>query len=576
MSCGTSCDVSGRPNQAPANCPNISVCADYVIVGAGAAGCLLAKKLTDPAIVGRENSFSVVLLEAGSNNDANPLIVDSANAPVLEEEYHNEFFYDEESVPQEGFTGEPFHLGAGRVLGGGTSINGEQACRPSPAILTQLAQAMGGPVFTVPNMLAAAKQMEHYVGTTTSTARGNAGPIYVRQTPSVPSNVATKFVSGVTSVTALPEIVDDNNPSTPLGPFTRWQLYQFPDGSRASSSRTFLPLTVMTPDGVGVGGRKLRVLMKATVLRTLFKRGNGAPVATGVSFVQAGTFGVAMARKAVIVCAGPHTPEFLLKSGVGDPTNFETVGQQLWVDSPGVGQGWINQLIVSVPLTVNPADLPMIPVSDPDALYCGGAFTPLLFGGDRTFQLIGTPISEDPDAPMMAIVGIPLEPSSRGVQSLISNDPLADTNLDFRYVQDPGSLLPFNPDGSYPPNGSDKAILIACVRQILNVIAAMNLADPLYALPSDSPYNVPPIDLTDELIWNTLIQTGDQTHHFVNGAACKPFVDGGVVDSYCRVYGAQNLLAIDSTILPVSPDCNTSYQVFTIAWQMANYLRQVV
>jgi choline dehydrogenase len=535
----------------------------------------LAKRLTDPGISGRENSFSVVVIEAGSNNDTNPLIVDSANAPVLEEEYHNQFFYDEESVPQTGFTGDPFHLGAGRVLGGGTSINGEQACRPSSAVLTELAQAMGGPIFTVPNMLAAAKQMEHFVGTTTSTARGNGGPIFIRQSPAVPSNVATKLVAGVTSVTGLAEIVDYNNPITPLGPFTRWQLYQFPDGTRASSSRTFLPPTVMTPDGFGVGGRKLRVVMKATALRTLFKRGIGAPVATGVSFVQAGIFGVAMARKGIILCAGPHTPEFLLKSGVGDPANFEDVGQKLWVDSPGVGQGWINQLVVSVPLTVNPADLPMIPTSDPNAIYCGGAFTPSSPGGDRAFQLIGAPVSEDPQAPLMVIVGIPVEPLSRGVQSLISDDPLADTNLDFRYVQDAGSLLPFNPDGSYPANGSDKANLIACVRQILSVIAAMNLADPLYGLLPDSPYNVAPIDLTDELIWNTLIQTGDQTHHFVNGAACRPFVQGGVVDSYCRVYGAQNLLAIDSTVLPVSPDCNTSYQVFTIAWQMATYLRQV-
>lgn len=575
-SCAASCDLSGRPNQAGGGCPIPTLCADYVIVGGGAAGCLLAKRLTDPAVSGRENSFSVILIEAGANNDQNPLIVDSANAPILEEEYHNQFFYDEESVPQTGFTGEPFHLGAGRLLGGGTSINGEQACRPSSAVLTQIANDMGGPIFTPANMLAAAKQMEHFAGATPNPgARGSDGPIPIRQSPAIPSAPAQKFVQAVTAVTALPEILDYNNPNTPLGPFTRWQLYQFEDGSRGSSSRVFLPPTVMKSDVVGVGGRKLCVMTKSTALQILFKRGQTLPVATGVSFVQTGTYWQAFGRLGVVVCAGPHTPEFLLKSGIGDPANLNEVGQKLWVDSPGVGQGWINQLVVSVPIAVNPADLPMIPASDPNAIYCGGAFTPLNFGGDRTFQLIGIPASDEPPNPIMIIAGIPLEPNSRGTQSLIYNDPLADTNLDFRYVQDPGSLLPFAPDGSYPTNGSDKALLIACVRQILNIVEQLNLADPAYGLLPGSPYDVPPVDLTDELIWNTLIQTGDQTHHFVNGAACKPYAQGGVVDSFCDVYGARNLKAIDSTILPVSPDCNTSYQVFTIAWQMANYLRKL-
>lgn len=101
-------------------------------------------------------------------------------------------------------------------------------------------------------------------------ARGFHGPLDVRQAPIHPTVMAEKLALAIEQATGFKEILDYNNPNTPIGPFTRNQYTQKPNGTRESSSTAFLSENVVDEDGFGVNGRKLRVLTKSTALDITF------------------------------------------------------------------------------------------------------------------------------------------------------------------------------------------------------------------------------------------------------------------------------------------------------------------
>ena len=113
------------------------------------------------------------------------------------------------------------------------------------------------------------KGLETYSGMTTDPeAHGYHGPISVRQ-PQHPTTVSETFTQAIIQATGLPFVLDYNDPNTPTGASTQLQYTQSaPNGTlRVSSATAFLNESVMTPEGVGVDGRKLRVLFNSTALR---------------------------------------------------------------------------------------------------------------------------------------------------------------------------------------------------------------------------------------------------------------------------------------------------------------------
>ena len=126
-----------------------------------------------------------------------------------------------------------------------------------------------------------------------------------------------KMAFSISRATGFPGILDYNDPKTPLGSFTRWQLYQIPNGQRESGDTAFLSSDVMTAGGIGVNGRKLRVLYKSTALKIIF---NNEKQAIGVRYLDEGKCVEARANKKVIVSAGINSPQLLMLSGIG-PTD---------------------------------------------------------------------------------------------------------------------------------------------------------------------------------------------------------------------------------------------------------------
>lgn len=515
---------------------------DYIVVGTGPAGAVIAKTLTD------DKKTSVLVLEAGENNDADQPIRDSRFAPELEEHFFPEYFWQGEGVPQERVDDRSFEWTTGRLSGGGSSINGEQYVRPTPAVLRDWEKLLGSswsPEQAIKNF----KQLEHFHGkTNTPDIHGFSGRLSIRQTPSNPPAITKKLVSAMEQATGLRRILDYNDPGTPLGPFSRWQLYQKTNGQRESSSTAFLSSDIMNRNGFGVNGRKLRVLYKSTALRILF---NGKS-ATGVEFLKEGKKENAFARKKVIVSAGINSAQLLMLSGVGPSNDLRRLGIPVVFNNPNVGEFLTNHTLNTATFTVNQRDIPELQ-NDPFSLYTGGAFLPNpLNGGNRRrgVQLVGF-IAEG----NLIIAILFLQPKSRGSIKLQNNDPLKIVLAD---------------EGFLANNNDLEAIKAIYKTYIKNISERLSKIDPSYQLVNPTLETIH----NDKELESFIKENFGHNHHQQCSLRMAPINKGGVVDRFGNVHGVNNLIVADAQIIPFTVDGNTSAAAFLIGYTIAKHLRE--
>lgn len=516
---------------------------DYIVVGTGPAGAVIAKTLTD------DKKTSVLVLEAGENNDKDQPISDSRFAPELEEEFFPQYFWQGEGVPQPKLDNRTFEWTTGRLSGGGSSINGEQYVRPTPAVLREWEMLLGS-LWSPEQAIKAFKQLESFHGKTNSPEfHGLNGRLNIRQTPRTPPLMTQKLVSAMEQATGFKRILDYNDPKTPLGPFTRWQLFQKINGQRESSSTAFLSSDIMTPEGIGVNGRKLKVLFKSTALRILFNDN----IAAGIEFLKEGKKVRAFARKKVIISAGINSAQLLMMSGIGPANNLMEVGIPVIFDNPNVGVFLTNHTLNTATFTVNKRDIPAIQ-NDPFSLYNGGAFlpTPLKGNNDRRrgVQLIGI-FSEG----NLNIAILFLQPRSRGKIEIQSNDPLKIV------LADEGFLT----------NRYDMEAVKAIYRTYIKEIAVkLSSIDPKYQLINPTMDTIE----NDEELENYIRENFDHNHHQQSSLRMAPLNQGGVVDRLGNVHGVENLIVADASIIPFTVDGNTSASAYLIGYTIAKHLNQ--
>ena len=374
--------------------------ADFVIVGVGASGALIARKLTD------DFRTSVIALEAGGNHDEDEPIKNSAFAPSLEASYPAEYFWLNATAVQACANGQSINWLSGRLLGGGSSINGEQYVRNSTPNFQEW-EKLVGPEWGPQSALDHYKALENYNGCqkkctddrfspSTFEPHGTHGLLNIRQVPETPSQAAIKLAKAIECSTGFKKIKDYNSPCSEIGSFTQWQLFQNPDGTRASSSVCFLDKSVVTKKGHGVNGRKLKILTKATALRIIWQQNK----AVGVEYLHEGYYKKVFAKKKVVLCAGNLNSHLLMNSGVGSAEELKKLGIPVVYDNPNVGRHYRNHHILTFLFSMNSCDADEFQNGDPNAIYTGGAFLPNAQGpyDRRQFELVGVPVLSDGSA----------------------------------------------------------------------------------------------------------------------------------------------------------------------------------
>jgi len=494
---------------------------DYVVVGAGSSGCVVAARLSeDPAT-------SVLLIEAGGQ-DTNPDIHIPANA------WHVWMTADDwgyTTVPQPAAANRSLYLPRGKVLGGSSSLNAMIYIRGNKADYDTWAY-LGNTGWDYESVLPYFKKSENYHGGA-SHYHGTGGPLSV--STMTPNPLTEAFIEAALSVGL--ERNDDFAGESSLGVGLCDMTVR--DGKRCSAAAAFLRPALRRPN--------LTVLTGARARRLLVRAGR----CTGVEFEHAGKLRAASAAAEVIVCSGAlASPQLLMLSGIGDAAALREVGIECIVDLPGVGQNLQDHLLTFV---IHEAARP-IPQPRNNILeaHFFAKSDPRLPGPDhQPLFMNNAPPLPTIDIPPNAYALAPgiIRPASRGEVRLTGSDPSAPLHVDPRYLS----------------QEADVRALLHSLEMSLEIMHAPALA----------PWRkreVSPARPGRENLTSYIRETCETYHH--QAGTCKMGVDAeSVVDPELRVYGLEGLRVADASIMPNVISGNTNAPSIMIGEKAADLIR---
>jgi choline dehydrogenase len=294
---------------------------DYIIVGAGSAGCILASRLTE------SGKYSVLLLEAGGTDDSLRFKVPVGYVFTYYDQRSNWMYYSE---PEEGLGGRVLYVPRGKVQGGSGSINALIYVRGQRSDFDDWA-ARGNAGWSFEDVIPYFKKLEsHPLGDTAF--HGAHGPIRITRMKDQAHPVCAAFLDACDSL-GYPRNDDFNG-----GSIEGAGVYDINtrDGLRDSSSRAYLKPALRRS--------QLTFERECLVEKILFE----GKRAKGVSYRRAGVLRECFAAKEIILAAGAvGTPKLLQLSGVGDRMLLERYGIPVCHHAPAVGQNLQDHLCVS-------------------------------------------------------------------------------------------------------------------------------------------------------------------------------------------------------------------------------------
>jgi len=291
---------------------------DYIVIGAGSAGCVVANRLS------QDPGTTVLLLEAG-NPDTKPEIqipAECVNLPGTEVDWG--YF----SEPEPYLNNRKIFCSRGKVLGGSSSINFMTYIRGNPQDYDRW-QSLGNPGWSYQHVLPYFKKSEHQQHGA-SEFHGIDGELSVTDTIT-PTVIAQRFVDACVAVGY------DYNPDFNAKQQEGAGRYQstIKDGKRHSTAAAFLVPILDRPN--------LTVTTGALVTRLLFE----GTRAVGVEYLHEGTLHQVRVNQEVILSAGAFdSPKLLMLSGIGDAAQLQALGISVVVDLPGVGQNLQDHILV--------------------------------------------------------------------------------------------------------------------------------------------------------------------------------------------------------------------------------------
>jgi choline dehydrogenase-like flavoprotein len=525
---------------------------DYVVIGGGSAGCLVAARLSEKP----ENS--VLLIEAGKR-DSSPLVrIPSFSWKVLE---RNSITYEAEAAEAVG--NRPLFVKQARLLGGGSSMNGMVYTRGNAADYDHWSQ-LGNDGWSFENVLPVFRDLENN-DTHHNAYHGSQGPLRVSN-PRHVHPLARMFIAAAEEA-GIPRNSDFNGVNqTGCGLFqtTTW------GGERWSSARAFLRDAERR--------NNLAVFTEAEVTRLIFKDRR----VTGIVYSQAGqTFEVKVKREAVLTAGALATPKILLASGVGPAEDLRALGIPVIHNLPGVGANLQDHLMVPViaeicePMSLAGEDRPLRAAGHALKYLFGrrgllssnliesGAFARVGNGKevdmpDAVFAVLPAILGDAGKPPSSDYHGLTicpqvLRPESRGSVKLRSAQP--EDPVELRH---PGLEAPY-----------DVAVSNAAVRMAIKILNAPSLARVLKAVVSPQPHQA----ASDDELTAYSRETCSTVYHVSGTAKMGPNHDtGAVVNSQLSVHGLEGVRVCDASIMPTVVSGNTNAPTIMIAERGARFM----
>ena len=522
---------------------------DYIIVGAGSAGCVLGDRLS------ADGAARVLVLEAGGR-DWDPLI----HIPLGLGKMHHHRLHDwgYQTEPDPALNGRSIEAMRGKVLGGSHSINVMAYTRGDPGDSQRWARD-GATGWSYAEALPYFKRSETWEGGE-NRWRGGSGPVHVQfarsPDPLFPAWMEAGKAAGYT-------LTDDFNGGSGEG-FGRVQ-FTIKNGRRHSAARAYLHPAMKRPN--------LRVETGAHATRIIFE----GTRATGLDYVRGGKTCRATASREVILSSGTfNTPQLLMLSGIGPAAQLATHGIEPRIDLP-VGTNLQDHLAVllswsrrepgyfSGMMRADRISLAMLQAYVfgtgpgtvlPTTLFAFIRTQPHLEVPDIEFMFRATPQKphiwipglRPPPPDAIAIRPTLLHPGSRGAVTLASADPFAAPRIAYNFLTAP----------------EDLPRLLEGTRRALDVARQAPL-DPYRGAPLG-----PLKSETDADLEAWIRKTAITAHH-----PCGTCAIGSVVDPDLRVLGTQGLRVVDASVMPTIVSAHINAAVLMIAEKASDLIRGI-